>query len=152
MWKMGAVQISSFIIIIIILVSPRAHLYVVGMLWFVKDIKLAHSFLFSSGAHFSLYVPFNCISFHKFSRELSAFSLCSSGFNSAALVLSTILSLYESLPQPWYNPLWLAGLKASTNYTLACGSDMAAALRVFLEEYRLWRFDWMNLKGGMKLH
>ena len=51
---------------------------------------------------------FNCISFHKFSQKLSAFSLCSSGlmflchigpFNS--------ISLYESPPQPWYNPLRL---------------------------------------------
>ena len=26
------------------------------------------------------------------------------------------ISLYESLLQPWYNPLWLTGLKAPTNY------------------------------------
>ena len=26
------------------------------------------------------------------------------------------MSLCESLPQPWYNPLWLTGLKAPTNY------------------------------------
>ena len=26
-----------------------------------------------------------------------------------------IISLYESLLQPWYNPLWLTGLKAPTN-------------------------------------
>ena len=31
----------------------------------------------------------NCISFHKLSRQLSAFSLCSSGLISALLVLST---------------------------------------------------------------
>ena len=35
----------------------------------------------------------------KFSRQLSAFSLCSSGLISALLVFSTI-SLSESLPQP----------------------------------------------------
>ena len=34
--------------------------------------------------------PFNCISFHKFSRPLSAFSLCSSGLISALLILSII--------------------------------------------------------------
>ena len=45
------------------------------------------------------YGPFNCISFHKFSRQLPAFSLCSSGLISALPVLSAI-SLYESLPQP----------------------------------------------------
>ena len=39
---------------------------------------------------FCLYGPFNCISFHKFFRQLSAFSLCSPGLISALLVLSTI--------------------------------------------------------------
>ena len=39
---------------------------------------------------FCLYGPFNYISFHKFSWQLSAFSLCSSGLISALLVLSTI--------------------------------------------------------------
>ena len=48
------------------------------------------------------------------SPDNSAFSLCSSGLVSALLVLSTIC-LYESLSQPWYNPLWLTGLKAPTN-------------------------------------
>ena len=35
------------------------------------------------------YGPFSCISFLKFSRQLSAFPLCSSGLISALLVLST---------------------------------------------------------------
>ena len=47
-------------------------------------------FLFCSCVCFCLYGPFNCISFYKFSRQLSAFSLCSSGFISALLVLSTV--------------------------------------------------------------
>ena len=34
--------------------------------------------------------PFQLYSFHKFSRQLFAFSLCSSGLNSALFVLSTI--------------------------------------------------------------
>ena len=34
--------------------------------------------------------PFNCISFHKYSRQLSAFSLCTSSLISALLLLSTI--------------------------------------------------------------
>ena len=29
------------------------------------------------------------------------------------------ISYYESVPQPWYNPLWLTGLKAPTNW-LTC--------------------------------
>ena len=47
-------------------------------------------FLFYSCVCFCLYGPFNSISFHKFFRQLFAFSLCSSGINSALLVLSTI--------------------------------------------------------------
>ena len=39
---------------------------------------------------FCLYGPFNCSSFHYFSRELAAFSFYSSGLVSALLVLSTI--------------------------------------------------------------
>ena len=55
-----------------------------------KPTELAHSFLFSSCVYFCLYGPFNCISFHKFSRQLSAFQLCSSGLIFAWLVLSTL--------------------------------------------------------------
>ena len=55
-----------------------------------KLTKLAHSFLFCSCVCFCLYGPFHSISFHKFSRTLFAFSLCSSGLISALLVLSTI--------------------------------------------------------------
>ena len=40
--------------------------------------------------YLGLYGPFNCISFHKSSRQLSAFSLCSSSLICALLVLSTI--------------------------------------------------------------
>ena len=39
---------------------------------------------------FLSYGPFTCISFHKFSRQLSVFSLCSPSLISASLVLSTI--------------------------------------------------------------
>ena len=54
-----------------------------------KATKLAHSFLFCACIRFRLYGPSTCISFHKFSWQLSAFSLCSSSLNSASLVLST---------------------------------------------------------------
>ena len=57
--------------------------------------ELAHSFLFCSCDYFCLYGPFNCISFHKFSRRLSAFSLCSSDLISAVLVLSTLYLFIE---------------------------------------------------------
>ena len=53
---------------------------------------------------------------HQFSRKIPAFSLCFSGLISALIIGSfNYFSLYESLPQPWYNPLWLTGLKASTD-------------------------------------
>ena len=55
-----------------------------------KPAELAHSFLFCSCVCFCLCGPFNCISFHKFSRKLSTFSLCSSSLISALLVFSTI--------------------------------------------------------------
>ena len=57
-----------------------------GLCFWLKPTELAHSFLFCSCVYFYLYGPFNRISFHKFSRQLSAFSLCSSGLNSALLV------------------------------------------------------------------
>ena len=60
-----------------------------GLCFWHKPTELPHSFLLCSCVYFCLYGPFNCISFHK-SRQLSAFSLCSSGFISALLVLSTI--------------------------------------------------------------
>ena len=74
-----------------------------------------HCFLFCSCLCFCLYGLFNHISFHQFSRQLSALSLCSSSLISALLVLSTIYLFHETLPQPWYNPLWLTGLEVLTN-------------------------------------
>ena len=47
-------------------------------------------FLFCSCVCFCRYSPLNCISFHKFSRQLSAFSLCSCGLISAVLDFSTL--------------------------------------------------------------
>ena len=53
-----------------------------------KATELARSFSFCC-VYFCLNGPFNCISFHEFSRQLSVFSLCSSDLVSALLVLST---------------------------------------------------------------
>ena len=68
--------------------------------------ELAHSFLLCSCIYFCLYGPFNYISFHRCSRKLSAFSLCSSSLISAYWSFQYV-SLYESLLQPWCYPLWL---------------------------------------------
>ena len=60
-----------------------------GLCLWHEPTELAHSFLFCSCVCVCLYGPFNCISFCKFSQQLSAFSLCSSSLISALLVLST---------------------------------------------------------------
>ena len=44
-----------------------------------KPAGLAHYILFCACVCFCHHGPFNCISFHKFSWQLSTFSLCSSG-------------------------------------------------------------------------
>ena len=87
------------------------------------------SFLFCSFVSFCLYDPFNCISFHQFSRQLSVFWLCSSGLMSALLVLSTVYLFMKVSFSPdiipsgwlgskhqltnevsfWDNPVWTTG-------------------------------------------
>ena len=51
-----------------------------------KPTELAHSFLLCSCVYSCLRGPFNCISFHKFSRQLSAYSLCCSLFSVSGLI------------------------------------------------------------------
>ena len=72
--------------------SPRARLHVLGMLSLMpclKPTELVHSSLFRSCVSFCLHGPFSCILFHTLSRQLSAFSLCSSSLIFALLALST---------------------------------------------------------------
>ena len=64
-----------------------------GLCLWNKPAELDHTFSFCSCLYFCLSGPFKCISFHKFSRQLSAFSLCSSGLLSASWVRSTIYLL-----------------------------------------------------------
>ena len=54
-----------------------------------RACPLLFYFLFCSCVCFCFYGPFNRISFHLFSRQLSVFSLCSFGLISVLLVLST---------------------------------------------------------------
>ena len=95
------------------MLSPRAHLHVVRFMSDIKRPSLPIPFYSVLVSIFSLYGPFNCISFHKFSRQLSVFSLRSSGLSSALSVLSTICLFIKVFFSP--NPLWLTGLKAPTN-------------------------------------
>ena len=67
------------------------YVFILGRLFLRHKLtELAHSFLFRSFVCFCLHGPFNCISFHELSRQLSVFSLCSSGLISALLALSAI--------------------------------------------------------------
>ena len=91
-----------------------------------KLTKFAHSFLSCSCVCFCLYGHFNSVSFHKF----FAFSLCSSVLNSAFFGPFNYISLYESLPQPRCNPLWLTGLKAATNSILTSHSPSLSPFRI----------------------
>ena len=81
--------------------------------------ELAHSFLFCSCLCFCIYGPFNCISFQKFSRQLSAFPLCSSGLISALLVLSTIYHFMKVSLSPDIIPSgWLGSKHQLTKSSL----------------------------------
>ena len=70
--------------------SPSSGGDVAVYVFDVNQPNFPHSFLFCSRVCFCLYGPFNCISFHIFSQQLSAFSLCFPGLISALSVLSTI--------------------------------------------------------------
>ena len=78
-----------------------------GLCLWHKPTELAHSFLLRSCIYFCLYSPFDCISCHKFSQQLSVFSLCSSGRISSSLVLSTICLFmkvsfsHDVIPNGW---------------------------------------------------
>ena len=71
--------------------------------------------LFCSCVCFCLYCPLKCISFHKFSRQLSVPSLCSCGFISALLVLSTI---YVFMKVSFSYDVIPSGLRASNTNEL----------------------------------
>ena len=83
-----------------------------------KPTKLAHTFLYCSCVCFRLYGPFNCISFHTFSGQLSAFSICSSDPISALLVIQTkYLFMKASLSPDIILCVWQSLKHQRTNYT-----------------------------------
>ena len=69
--------------------KKQKHLILIVTMSLSKLTEVAQSFWFCSRVYFCLYDLFNCISFHKFSRQVSVFSLCSSGLISALLILPT---------------------------------------------------------------
>ena len=85
-----------------------------------EPTELAYSFFFffllCSCVCFCLYGPFNCISFHTFSSQLSVFLLCSSGLIFALLVLSTICLFMKVSFSPNIIPNgWLGSKHQLTN-------------------------------------
>ena len=91
-----------------------------GLCFSQKLTELAHSFLFSSCVSFRLYGPFNCISFHKFYRELSDLSLCSSGVISAPMVLSTTCIFMKVSFSPDVIPSGWLGSKYQLSNSCCC--------------------------------
>ena len=77
-----------------------------GLCFWHQPTELAHSFSFCSCVYICLNDPFNCISFHKFSRQLPAFSLCSSSLISAFLVLSAVYLFMKVSFSPDITPQW----------------------------------------------
>ena len=87
-----------------------------GLCLWHKPTELANSFLFCSCTYFCLYGPFNCISFHKSSRQLSVLSLCSYGLISVLLVLSTVFLFMKVSFSPDVIPSgWLGSKHQLTN-------------------------------------
>ena len=97
-----------------------------------KPAELVHSFLLCSCVYFCLCGPFNCISFHKFSQQLSAFSFCSSGLISALLVLSTLylfnpfIASYTCSAHTWV--LSMYQYSAAQNQLCSCAAFVSASL------------------------
>ena len=97
--------------------SPSHGGDVLAYVFWHKPTELAYSFLFCSCVCFCLYGPLNCISFHIFSQQLSAFSLSSSSLISAILALSTVyLFMKVSLSPDVILCDWLGLKHQLTNY------------------------------------
>ena len=121
-WKLFRPSVRPFVYLFVPFVRPSVHSFIrsfvhsyprgLTFMWWgccglcqkLKATEPAHSFLCLYCVYFCPCDPFNCISFHKFSRQLSVLSLCSSGPISCLIGPFSYISLYESLLQPWYNP------------------------------------------------
>ena len=96
--------------------SPWAHLHVVGMLRFMSEIHQprlptpysVHVSISVIKAHSTVFHSINSPDNSLLSHSVLRSYLCLIG-------LFNYISLYESLPQPWYNSLRLTGLKAQAN-------------------------------------
>ena len=94
-------------------------------LWHEPTELALSFFLFCSCVCFCPYGPFNCISFHKFPRQLSVFSLCSSGLISALLVLSTIYLFMKVSFSPSPDVILCGWLGLKHQLTNSLGGEVA---------------------------
>ena len=112
---MSVVTVYQTSLVIIPSGSPSRGGNVTVYVWH-KPAEFAHSCLSRSRVCFSLYGPFNCISSHEFSQQLSVFSLCSSGLISVLVVLSTIHLFMKVFFSPDIIPSgWLGSKHQLTN-------------------------------------
>ena len=98
--------------------SPRAHFHVVEMLRFMSLTQINRPCPF-------LFILFLCLflSLWPFQPYFISYILPTTHrflalfFRSYFCLVGpfSYISFYESLPQHWYNPFWLTGLKAPTN-------------------------------------
>ena len=96
--------------------SPSRGGDVTVYVWLINQPRLSTPFYFALASIRSLW-PFQLyFLFHQFSRQVSVFSLCSSGLISALLVLSTIyLFMKVSFSPDIISSGWLTGLKTPIN-------------------------------------
>ena len=116
---------------------PASHGGDVPIYVWHKPAELAHSFLLCSCVYFCLYDLFNCISFHKFSRQLSVFSLGSCGLSSAFLVLSTTYLFIKVFCSPNIIPSgWFGSKHHLTDYH-SCRPSLWRHIEAWLPDTKL---------------
>ena len=142
--------------------SLRVHLHVAGMLRFMSfDINQpSWPPPFYSALGVAVFTPFQLYFFHKFSRQLFAFSLCSSGLISAFFALSTLyrflkVSLTFSLRDriscmaPVEQPgevSWSMVCAACCHMTQVFAVSRTGDLRMRICEHRAQRFSLQSLE------
>ena len=86
-----------------------------GLSFWRKPTELAHSLLFRFFVPISVFMALSTV-FHSInSHDNSPFSHSILRSYLRLIGPFNYISLYESFLQPWYNPLWLTGLKTPIN-------------------------------------
>ena len=141
----------------VLFLRPRGHIFTwwrcYGLCQRHKPTELARPSLFCSCVYFCLCGPFDSISFHKFSRQLSVFLLCSPSLISAVLVLSTTY-LSKSLPKWFQRPSTFAvhcnlcqgSWRLRYPLAVACWGQYISLARTSLR--RVVGLDWPNQSAG----